>query len=245
MTLAPQLASLLGSLSLCRQRPAHVVAVAPNPPHTPHVVRSVLSAVWQHVIYSLCFCNFAFDWLFSARYAFARRFCCCCCFFFSLVGLFFLFLLCFLPFTRRSDCSLSLSLSLSAGAELSRSRSLALAVFRALSVHTALAQQRLAVCLQVCFSSDVFVVVIAYTMALSGLGPGANFIQQFNSIIGSGYGHLFYTFFFLCISAILAGNMASIFGFSCSIVGFTCLSSNCNVSIEQRCHPIVGGPGTS
>lgn len=53
--------------------------------------------------------------------------------------------------------------------------------------------------LQVCFSSDVFsvvVVVIAYTMALSGLGPGANFIQQFNSIIGSGYGHLFYTFFF-------------------------------------------------
>lgn len=53
-------------------------------------------------------------------------------------------------------------------------------------------------------------VVIAHTIALSGLGPGANFIQQFNSIIGSGYGYLFYTFL-LIISVILAGNMASVF----------------------------------
>lgn len=65
-------------------------------------------------------------------------------------------------------------------------------------------------------SSHVFVVVaaatvvIAHTIALSGLGPGANFIQQFNSIIGSGYGYLFYTFL-LIISVILAGNMASVF----------------------------------
>lgn len=63
-------------------------------------------------------------------------------------------------------------------------------------------------------SSHVFVVaatvVIAHTIALSGLGPGANFIQQFNSIIGSDYGYLFYTFL-LIISVILAGNMASVF----------------------------------
>lgn len=63
-------------------------------------------------------------------------------------------------------------------------------------------------------NSHVFVVaatvVIAHTIALSGLGPGANFIQQFNSIIGSGYGYLFYTFLHI-ILVILAGNMASVF----------------------------------
>lgn len=167
------------------------------------------------MIYSLCFCNSVFVCLFSARYALAGRFFC------SLVGLFFFFFssfpsLCCLLFYS----PLSLSLSRNRRSRLVRSRCAAndsrslscswlsyacspsfpllLALSGSLSLN----------------SSHVFVVaatvVIAHTIALSGLGPGANFIQQFNSIIGSGYGYLFYTFL-LIISVILAGNMASVF----------------------------------
>lgn len=175
------------------------------------------------MIYSLCFCNSVFVCLFSARHALAGRFCCFHVFFVHLLGCFFF---CFSSFP--SLCCLlfysplSLSLSRNRRSRLVRSRCAA-NDSRSLScswlsyacspsfplscLHSPVRSRSTA-------RSHVFVVaatvVIAHTIALSGLGPGANFIQQFNSIIGSGYGYLFYTFL-LIISVILAGNMASVF----------------------------------
>lgn len=115
--LSTSLPILLLLLMLCRQRPAHVVAVARSPlPASPLGGLSPFAAavlcgsrttryrLWrrrqqqQHVIYSLCFCNSVFGLLFSARYALAERFCCfllCLFFFFHLLGCFFLLIFSF------------------------------------------------------------------------------------------------------------------------------------------------------
>lgn len=183
------------------------------------------------MIYSLCFCNSVFVCLFSARYALAGRFCCFHVFFVHLLGCFFFLIFSFSLLSSFLLAALSLALAQPARLVRSRcaandSRSLSCSwlsyacspSFPLSCLHSLVRSRSTA-------RSHVFVVaatvVIAHTIALSGLGPGANFIQQFNSIIGSGYGYLFYTFL-LIISVILAGNMASVFCHMFALYFFCC-----------------------
>jgi len=194
-TLAPLLTSLPCSVSAAKGRHTLLVLLQPTTalPYSLRMPLSMLSAVAARDILALLLL-FRFWFSLYRTLRFSRTF---LLFFFTCWAVFFQFLLCCSLFTRRYSTRLLSQPALN-------SLALALVIQLSFSHFVALSlSQRLFASLfhlwSVCVCACLFVVVFAHTMALSGLGPGANFIQQFNSIIGSGYGYLFYTFFFIII----------------------------------------------